>query len=76
MRFMEAHLSNLLWSLWNFCFANYTTQLDAVCKLAESALNPTVDATDEELQASQIHLYAWHNHGADPPEDPTKAHGK
>jgi len=26
-----------------------------------------------ELQASQSHLCAWQDHGADPPEDPTKA---
>jgi len=29
-----------------------------------------------ELKAKQSHLYAWQDHGADPPEDPTKAHGK
>jgi len=29
-----------------------------------------------ELQASQSHLCAWQDHGTDPPEDPTKAHGK
>ena len=29
-----------------------------------------------ELQASQSHLCAWQDHGADPPEGPTTARGK
>ena len=29
-----------------------------------------------ELQASQSHLCAWQEHGADPPEGPTMAYGK
>jgi len=28
-----------------------------------------------ELQATQSHLCAWQDHGADPPEGPTKAQG-
>jgi len=69
-------LSHYLWLILRSCGSPVKFPVTGKVGSITPILKKTKKGRPGELQASQSHLSAWQDHGADPPGNCARAHGK